>query len=58
METSSSVLSEEIHWLFEKRPVLMPYQEKTLAVEGGSRLHELEGGTEVTPSWRREVIGS
>ena len=30
---------------------------KSLAVEGGSRLHELEGGTEVTPSWRLEVIG-
>ena len=31
---------------------------KTLAVEGGLRLHELEGGTEVTPSCRLEVIGS
>ena len=31
---------------------------KSLAVEGGSRLHELEGGTEVTTSWRLEVIGS
>ena len=29
-----------------------------LAVEGGSRLHELKGRTEVTPSWRLEVIGS
>ena len=38
----------------------MPFQEKNLAVEGGSRLRELEleGGTEVTPSWRLEVIGS
>ena len=32
--------------------------EKRLAVEGGSKLHELEGRTEVTPSWRLEVIGS
>ena len=32
--------------------------EKSLAVEGGSRLHELEGRTDVTPSWRLEVIGS
>ena len=32
--------------------------EKSLAVEGGSRLHELKGGTEVTPSWRLEVMGS
>ena len=31
---------------------------KRLAVEGGLRLHELEGGTEVKPSWRLEVIGS
>ena len=32
--------------------------EKSRAVEGGSRLHELEGRTEVTPSWRLEVIVS
>ena len=32
--------------------------EKSLAVKGGSRLHELEGRTEVTPSRRLEVIGS
>ena len=31
---------------------------KNLAVEGGSRLHELEGRTEVTPSRRLEVIGT
>ena len=31
---------------------------KNLAVEGGLRLHELERGTEVTPSWQLEVIGS
>ena len=31
---------------------------KSLAVEGGLRLHELEGGTEVTPSWRLKMIGS
>ena len=31
---------------------------QSLAVEGGLRLHELERGTEVTPSWRLEVIGS
>ena len=31
---------------------------KSLAVKGGLRLHELEGRTEVTPSWRLEVIGS
>ena len=31
---------------------------KSLAVEGGLRLHGLEGGTEITPSWRLEVIGS
>ena len=36
----------------------MPCQGKSLAVEGGSRLHKLEGRTEVTQSWRREVIGS
>ena len=30
---------------------------KSLAVEGGSKLHELEGRTEVTPSRRLEVIG-
>ena len=30
----------------------------SLAVEGGLRLHELERGTEVTPSWRLEVIES
>ena len=47
--TSCSVFSEEIRWLFEIRPVLMPCQEKSLSVEGGSRLHELEGETEVTP---------
>ena len=56
--TSYSVFSEEIRWLFEKKTVLMPCQEKILAVEGGSRLHELQGGTEVMPSWRLEVIGS
>ena len=54
---SCSVFSEEIRWFSEKRPVSMPCQ-KRLAVEGGSRLHELEGGTEVTTSWRLEVIGS
>ena len=32
--------------------------EKSLAVEGGSRLHELEGRMEVTPSWRLEGIES
>ena len=31
---------------------------KSLAVEGSLRLHELEGRTEVTPSWRLEVIES
>ena len=31
---------------------------KSLAVEGGLRLHELEGRTEVTTSWRLEEIGS
>ena len=31
---------------------------KSLAVKGASRLHELEGGSEVTTSWRLEVIGS
>ena len=31
---------------------------KSLAAEGGSRLHELEGGTEITTSWRLEVIGN
>ena len=31
---------------------------KSLAVEGGLRLHELEGRTEVTTSWRPEKIGS
>ena len=31
---------------------------QSLATEGGLRLHELERGTEVTPSWRLEVIGS
>ena len=28
LETSCSVFSEEIRWLFEKRPVLIPCQEK------------------------------
>ena len=56
--TSCSVFSEEICWLFETRPVLMPFQEKNLAVEGGSRLHKLEGGTEVATPWRLEVVGS
>ena len=32
--------------------------EKSFTVEGGSRLHELEGRTEVTPSWQLEVIRS
>ena len=31
---------------------------KSLAAEGGLRLHEVEGGTEVTPSWRLEMIRS
>ena len=31
---------------------------KSLAVEDGLRLHKLDGGTEVTPSWQLEVIGS
>ena len=30
---------------------------KSFAVEGGLRLHELEGETEVTPSRRLEIIG-
>ena len=30
----------------------------SLAVEGGSRLQELEGGSEVTTSGRLEEIGS
>ena len=33
-------------------------QKKSLAVEGGLRLHKLEGVTEATPSWQLEVIGS
>ena len=41
--------SEEIRWLFEARPALnMPCQNKSPAIEGGSRLQE--GRTEVTPS--------
>ena len=28
LETSCSVFSDEIRWLFEKRPVLMPRQDK------------------------------
>ena len=32
--------------------------ENSLALEGDLRLHKLEGGTEVTPPWRLEVIGS
>ena len=31
---------------------------QSLTVEGSLRLHELERGTEVTPSWRLETIGS
>ena len=56
--TSCSDFSEKIRWLFEKRLVVIPCQEQSLAVEGGSRLHELEGGTEVTTSWQLEVIES
>ena len=55
---SCSVFSEKIRWLFVTRPVLMPSQKKNLAVEGDSRLHELEGRTEITPPWRLKVIGS
>ena len=43
---------------FEARPAQNTLcREKSLAVEGGARLHELEGRTEVTPSKRLEVIG-
>ena len=55
--TSCSVLPEEIRWLYEARPALC-CASKSPAVEGGSRLHESERRTEVTPSWRLEVIGS
>ena len=48
---SCSVFSEEIR-CFDAVP------EKRFTVEGDSRLHELEGRMEVTPSWRLEVIGS
>ena len=58
LETSCSIFSEEIRWLFEKKACFDAVPGKSLAVEGGSRLHELEGGTEVTTSWRLKVIGS
>ena len=51
------------HWLFEARPALnMPCQDKH-AVEGGSRLYELKGRTEVMLSmaargyWKLGAIG-
>ena len=47
--TSCSVFPEEICWLYEVRPALCCAR-KSLAVEGGSRLHEPEGQTEFTPS--------
>ena len=56
--TSCSVFSEEIRWLSCNKAGFDAVPEKSLAVEGGSRLHEQEGGTEVTTSWRLEVIGS
>ena len=55
--TSCSIFPEEIRWLHEARSALCCARKK-LAVEGGSRLHEPEGRTEVTPSWRLDVIGS
>ena len=58
LETSCSVFSGDIRWLFEKKAGYDAVPGKSLAVEGGSRLHELEGGTEVTTSWRLEMIGS
>ena len=58
LETSCSVFSEEIRWLFDKMAIFDAVPGKSLGVEGGSRLHELEEGTEVTRSWRLEVIGS
>ena len=54
----SCSFSEEIRWFLKKGAGFDTVPEKNLAVEGGSRLHELEGGTEVTTSWRLEVIGS
>ena len=44
--------------VLRKRAGFDAVAEKSLAVEGGSRLHELEKRTEVTPSWRLEVIES
>ena len=45
--TNYSVFPEEIRWLYEARPALCCAR-KSLTVEGGSRLHELEGRTEAT----------
>ena len=56
--TSCSILSENICWLFENKAGFDAVPGKSLAAEDGSRLHELEGGTEVTPSWRLKMIGS
>ena len=44
--------------LKQGQPRIRCAEKKSLVVEGGLRLHELGGGTEVTPSWRLEVIGS
>ena len=49
---------ERICWFFEKKAGFDTMPVKSLAVEGGSRLHELGGGAEVTTSWRLEVIES
>ena len=55
---SCSVSSEEIRWFFEKRPVLMPCQEKVSPSRTTRGYMNSREEQEVTTSWRLEVIGS
>ena len=47
--TSRSGFSEGIRWLFGNKAGFDAVPEKSLAVEGGLRLHGLEGESEITP---------
>ena len=58
LETSCSIFSEEVRWFFKKGAGFDIVLGESLAVEGGSFLHELQGRVKVTTSWRLEVIGS